>query len=333
MKLKFFISAGLLFISGQAFAAKYCSTPELVYSLEFKNINVNPGLQVGDIISESGSLPKTVTCSDVKGKVLGSVFPGDDIEESGVVVNIHGIGCSVMNSGYPGLGIAWLNYNSGTGAWACGSKKAGLWRGLTNSRDDSSSVDIVDEIYLIKTGVIEAGNFVFNQEFYFDEKSSPSSGEVNFGRLYTIKMTGRSVIEAPVCIAVAKQGKGRYQFSTNDALNKLFVTEDKIIDVTCTGYIENGTIVPYKIISANGVYSQEPNFFGTSDAGLGVSIKYKNNSDSAENTLSPADRVNVVINNNKSTFGLKFLPYVKNGTGVYPLESEVNFDITISPGR
>lgn len=321
------LNLGVLFFfsltSLPAFSANFCSTDQPVYHVDLNEVNINPGAKVGDIVGQSELISKKITCS--RSALAQLKAQNNKLTDISITIpdkpTVQGGGCHVMESGFPGLGIAWYNYNSGTGVWHCFSNNQAQNRGLFGTRY------IKDVIYLVKTGDISTGLFDFNKRFQLYE----SAGGLDQGLLYEIILSGNTTINAPICKPTIKQSTESYTFPVRDALTQSFLTEGMVVDVTCTGYIENGTKLNYNIASANGVYLQDSNYFGTSVPELGVSIKYKNNIDNNEHNLSPSNNFNVVVNNNKARFLLKFSPYVKNGTGVYPLISNGNFNISIKP--
>lgn len=327
-----FVLIGLLFTSYPALAAKYCSTEQPTYNVDLQEINIDPGANVGDVVAQSGDISKSITCSGSPTASFATLLAQRN-QLTDVYITIpgrtiiaeQGGRCRVMESGYPGLGIAWYNYNSGTGRWHCFSNNELQGRALA----PNGARDIMDVIYLVKTGDIETGDFYFNKKFSIDETAS-SNLSLNYGEIYSITLSGQTKISAPVCEATAEKGTGRYPFSIDDALNQSYSTEDRQINVSCEGYIANGTTVSFKIESSNGLFSLDSSYFATSDAGLGVLVKYKTESDSRDQTLQPTGRISIPINNNKGSFGLKFIPYVKSGSGVYPLSINNDFNIEVT---
>lgn len=316
--------------SMQTLAAKYCSTPNPSYDIVLNTIDINPGANIGDIVGSSGQIKKTVTCSDSSQDLIA--FLAARTGNTGISIQQHVLydgssDCAVMPSGYDGLGVAWYNYNSSTGWWACASSGEQLNRGLPKN----GSTNIIDEIYLVKTGKVSTGNFDFNRVFQFNEVVMNSSGvSADFGALYTINLKGDTVIRAPVCTSVARNISDLYKFSASQAVNQSFTTGDRIIDISCDGYIENNTKVPFKITSANGIFL-DSNYFATASEGLGVSIKYKVNSDTSVTILKPTNRITVPIIDNKGSIYLNFTPYIKAGSGVYPYLPDNIFNISIIP--
>lgn len=328
------IVVNLFFVAGPVLAEKYCSTPEPSYNIDLGAINIDPGANVGDIVAQSGDIAKTISCAGAVGNTLIATLKANNNTLTNISINISGRpiygeadgSCTVMESGYPGLGIAWYNYNSGTNRWHCFSRNSGQGRGLNSN----GSVAITDVIYLVKTGDIGTGVFNFNQTFPISETGINPGYLPDYGLLYQITLSGDTTISAPVCTATAEKPQGKYQFSTEYALTQSYSTEDRLINVLCTGYIANGTIVPFKVTSTNGLFSLDSNYFATSDAGLGVSIKYKKESTSSEQILLPTGRIRIPISNNQGSFGVKFIPYVKSGTGVYPLSTDNTFTMELN---
>ncbi|ENN8379085.1 hypothetical protein ACAX46_004578 [Providencia rettgeri] len=318
---------GLTFISPKVFAARYCHTTDGQdsYNVELKMININPAAQIGDIIAQSDEFQRTIECSSGSSmaQLKAQNNPLTDISitiPDKPIIPEQGSKCKAIDSGYPGIGVAWYNYNSRTNRWHCFSNNEAQIRMI------GDSATLVDIIYLVKTGDISTGNFNFNRVFNIYEIGN---GE-DYGELYKITLSGNSEINAPVCKAFAKQGSGAYRFSTSDALNQFYSSEDRIVDILCTGYIPDQTIVPFQIVSENGTFPQSYDYYATSSDALGVSIKYKTNNDATEKVIIPGDRMMIPIMSNKAEVGLKFTPYIKDDSGVYPLLDEYTFNLSIT---
>ncbi|MEX9226029.1 hypothetical protein AB7W58_23425 [Providencia rettgeri] len=342
MKLKVLISVSLLLASGSAVAEHYCSTEPSDIKVSLENISVPPGAEIGAVVATSPMTEKVTECKNAP-YLLVAYADISANEPTGVYVDWPsepaGAGytekCEAMKSGFPGLGIAWVNFNSAANRWQCASiTESGIvTRGLVNGR-----TTIYDQIILVKTGVIGSGSgqneeFNFNKVFQFNERKDTHGGTYlpDNGLLYKLTLEGNTVIQAPVCNA--SSASNSYNFTTEDAVNKNYTTSPvQVIDVTCTGVIENGSIATFKPISNNGIFSLDGDYFATNNPDLGVIVKYTTNTDTELRTLLPDDDINVIINDNKAKINLSYIPYVKNGSGDYPLDDNIQFNLTLSNG-
>jgi len=342
MKLKLFISASLLLVSGSAFAEKYCQTTPPSFSINIESINILPGAKVGDIVGQSVLQQKITKCS---GSPTSENAYTDTRQNVGTGIYINwpsypvGPGytqnCEAMESGFPGLGIAWVNFNSGK--WVCASinPDGRINRGLP--RDGERT--IYDQIFLVKTGVVGSGSgeselFDFNKTFQFDEVVINRDGSIinNYGPLYTMTLSGRTEIQAPICTALSKSDS--FNFATEDAVSKSYTSSPlQVIDINCSGVIENGTLASFKPISDYGMFLLDNNYFATSDSGVGVNVEYTANDDSTSHTLTPSGDIKVPITNNKATINLKYTPYIKDGSGTYPLDKNIQFNLKLNNGN
>lgn len=344
MKLEIFIYVGLLFFSGSVFAEKYCQTTPSSFSINIENINVLPGAKIGDIVGQSELQQKTTKCSGAPASEVAYTNTRLNIG-TGVYVNwpSYPVGpgytknCEAMESGFPGLGIAWVNFNSVAGKWVCASINADgqINRGLPINGENI----IYDQIFLVKTGVIGNGSgenevFDFKKTFQFDEVILNGDGSVknNYGPLYTMTLSGNTEIQAPICTAISASDS--FNFDTEDAVSKSYTSSPlQIIEVNCSGVIENGTLASFKPISDYGVFSLDNSYFATSDSGVGVTVEYTENNESTSHTLTPSDDIKVPIINNKATINFKYAPYIKGDSGTYPLDKNIQFNLKLNNGN
>lgn len=343
MKLKFFIYLGLLLISGQAFADKFCTTKPDDVEISLGDIVISPGAAVGDVVKSSEMIKKTTKCAGASYPLVAYTSTAGNIP-TGVYVDFpkepsggaYSKNCEAMESGFPGLGIAWVNFNSSTNKWQCASINPAnrVTRGLPQ---DGENI-IYDQIILVKTGPIGNGsgqneNFMFNKTFQFNERhDSPSGYLPDNGLLYKLTLVGETVIQAPIC--EASSSSDSFEFSTKDAVGQEYTsTPSQVIDIHCKGVIENGTVANFKPISSNGVFSQDNNYFATSEPGLGVSVKYSANEDITSNIITPESYIEVPITNNKGVVKLNYTPYIKGDSSSYPLIENITFSLKLSNGQ
>lgn len=344
MKLNLFIFSGLFFVSMKAFSAGYCEATPESNDIVLENITIPPGTEVGDVVARSSMISKTIVC---KGAPYNLVAYTDTSmnRPTGVYVDFpttpsgeaYSEKCEAMESGFPGLGIAWVNFNTNTNKWQCVSinQNGFVARGL--GKGDTSAT-VYDQIILVKTGPIgnqseESEVFDFNKTFQFNERrDAPGDSYLpDFGILYNVILKGNTVIQAPLC--VTSSASDSFGFATLDAVNKTYTTSpSQIIDVKCTGVIENGTIASFKPLSDHGVFLSDNNYFATSDSGLGVSVAYTTNKNPTSKIIKPNDSIDVEIENNEATINLRYMPYVKENSGNHPYEKDILFDLKLSNG-
>lgn len=330
--MKLFIFFVLSIFSSQAFSAKYCQASSDVYHIQLPpDLDILPGLSIGSEISTSGEIPVEINCTTTPTFAL---LQYKDNPQSGVEVNIGGRGlCGAMESGYPGLGIVWYNYNYNTDRWQCNSgvldpnniddKRRGLAKGTTK---------IVDVIFLVKTGEISTGNFEFNEEFVINEGyGNPTQ---NMGELYRIVLSGSKNIEAPLC-EIRKEGFNYYEvFSMADVINSDAYSSVISFTLNCSGgFIENGTQVPVRVKSEYGVFSLDSRYFATTVEGLGLSFQYNVQNNSDYQTLYPDGIIMAPVNDDLSIIRVKLSPFIKQDSGVYPLLSSSKFGFKLYVDR
>ena len=323
-----------------AFADTYCKSSEPSYVIPINQIDIRPDAKVGDIVGRSDQITKEITCSeDIPYVLVAHALTVN--EPTGVFIKEHGVNCEAIPSGYPGIGIAWFNHNTKTGVWMCGSNSNGLGflaRGLPESANENWRSVIKDEIFLVKTGPVAPGSHFFNKEFGFNEAKDTLrlNGTYDylpqFGKLYSIFLQGQIDINAPKC----KVNKNAYteKFKTKDALSLAHETNDITLNVSCDGYIENGTVVNFDVVSPNGQMPSDKNYFATEMKEVGMAVKYKNLSNNFVNLdVQGSKQIPVVINNNASDIHLKLIPYIKNGSGEYPVDlDKVKFKLNLVTG-
>lgn len=334
--MKFIISVSLLFFSSSAFSANFCKTTNNDINIHFDNINIPPGTQIGDIVATSNMSQKVTECHGAPFPLVSYTDTSSN-EPTGVFVKFPNIpageastkDCEAMKSGFPGLGIAWVNFNTVTNLWSCASisNNGRVTRGLPNN----GVATIYDQIILVKTGPIgnQSGQnevFDFKKTFQFNERRDLASDSYlpDYGLLYRLTLSGNTLIQAPVCTASSISDS--FTFDTEDAVNKAYTSSpNQVIEINCIGVIENGSLVPFNAISQHGIFSLDNTFFATSDFGVGVKVKYTENNNSTSHTLTPGDDIIVPITNNKSTINLKYTPYIKDASGTYPLDKNIQF--------
>lgn len=344
MNLKYFICFSLLFISGHSFAAEYCITTPDSAEVNLSTIIIPPGAEVGEVVSRSIMTQKTTTCrnapysevayTDTSRNIPTNVYVDFPENPAG---GAYSEKCEAMESGFPGLGIAWVNFNSGTKKWQCASiNPAGkVTRGLPRNGE----AIIYDQIILVKTGPIgdQSGKnetFDFNKVFQFNErKDSPNESYLpDNGKLYNLTLSGKTTIQAPICIASTVNDQ--FTVPTINAVDGMYTTDESgIVNIDCSGVIENGSIAKFKPISNNGVFSSDNQYFSTSEPSVGISVKYKTNESTTWNATNPEGYVDVPVFNNKATVKLKYTPYIKGGSGNYPLAEDVLFNLMLSNGN
>lgn len=330
--MKLFIFFVLSIFSSQAFSAEYCQASSDVYHIQLPpDLEVLPGLSIGSEISTSGEIPLEIKCTK---SYTYALLQYKDNPQSGVEVNIGGRGlCGAMDSGYPGLGIVWYNYNYNTNKWQCNSGKLD-----PNNIDDkrrglaSGTTKIVDVIFLVKTGEISTGNFEFNEEFVINEGyGTPTQ---NMGELYRIVLSGSKNIEAPLCEIRKSNFHYLFDFGMADVINSDAYSDVISFDLICSGgFIENGTQVPVRVQSAYGVFSLDSRYFATTVEGLGISFQYKVQNNSDYQTLYPDGTIMTPVNDNSSTIRVKLSPFIKQDSGVYPLSNSSKFGFKLYVDR
>ncbi|MEY0291092.1 hypothetical protein AB7303_20035 [Providencia rettgeri] len=344
MKLKLFFSAGLLFFSGAALSATNCVvTPNTDFTIELSSININPGAQVGDIVGESEIIERTILCDFKPTPDYDSMVAYYDTNPNkgtGVFVEkklpgtVNISRCEAMESGYPGLGIVWFNYNSAnSNRWLCASKSESTGDGLI-SRVLSSGIErtIKDQVFLVKTGPIGTGNFNFDQTYQFEERARTSNFLPNFGPLYKVIILGETKIESPTCTATNSSENKEYLVF--NILNDLKSDINQSVNILCTGYIEDGTVVPFQFLTKDGVFTQNNQYYASSVKGLGINISYKIDGDTNFIKLTPSqkDVINVPIYSGKSVLNFRIEPYIEKDSGVYPLSDSASFNVSIKAG-
>lgn len=295
-----------------------CSTASPEYSIVLNTINVTPGSDIGTILAESGPITKQITCGTLPNSRVAYSNAGSDIVDTSVFIQKHNISCKTISSGYDGIGIAWFNYNSSTQKWACASQQV-----LSRRVDSDATIDIIDEVYLVKTGKISPGTSYFNKEFTFDEAVNNSSTNYlpNYGRLYNIYLKGTITINAPFCIG--DNVNFNDNFETKKALTSSYTTNSFTVLVRCTGYIENNSLVNFSINSSFGKFLS--NYFATSIPNVGVSLQYKTNSMDSFSNLNITDnpKIPLTIYENTSSVQFKVTPYINgNDYNNLPITSD-----------
>lgn len=342
MRLKFFISLAFLFTSGQAFAAKYCTTKPNSFDIALSNIVIPPGAQVGDVVAKSAMISKTITCNGAPNPLVAYTNTSEN-RPTGVYVDFptdpaggaYSENCEAMESGFPGLGIAWVNFNTGANKWICASINPSkiIARGLPQYGANT----IYDQIILVKTGPIgnQSGEneiFDFNKVFQFNERKDAPGFIPDYGSLYRLTLKGNTVIQAPVC--KASSASNLFEFPTKNAMDRGYTTSpSQIINIDCDGVIEDGTVAYFKPVSSYGKFALDNDYFATSEPGLGVSVKYTEGGNITSQTITPRDYFNIHIVNNKSVVKLNYTPYIKDGSLIYPLNEDVLFDLKLSNGN
>lgn len=344
MKLKFFVSVCLLLASGSAFSATNCVvTPDTDFTIELSSININPGAQVGDIVGESEIIERTILCNFKPTPEYDSMvayYDSNPNKGTGVFVEKQYPGtsrvsrCEAMESGYPGLGIVWFNYNSANlTQWLCASKSDSTGNGLiTRVLSPGITRTIKDQVFLVKTGPIETGKFNFNQTYQFEEHANSSNFLPNFGLLYKITIEGETTIEAPTCTASNSSANQEYLVSniSNDSINGI----SQSINISCTGYIEDGTVVPFQFLTKDGIFAQNNQYYASSVEGLGININYKIDRDTNFIKLIPSQKavINVPIYSGKSALDFIIEPYIEKDSGVNPVSDSASFNVNITAG-
>lgn len=342
MKLKFFISACLLLASGSAFSATNCVvTPDSDFTVELSSININPGAQVGDIVGESEIIERQILCnydSTPEYNRMQAYYNGSNNIGTGVFIEKQYPGtsevsrCEAMESGYPGLGIVWFNYNTANETrWLCASMPEGSGTFARNLVSGKTRT-IRDQIFLVKTGPIETGNFKFDRTYQFEERPNSSNHLPDFGPLYKVILSGESQIEAPVCTATNSSANQEYLVSNISNDSKSDISQS--INISCTGYIEDGTVVPFQFLTKDGIFAQNNQYYASSVKGLGINISYKIDRDTNFIKLIPSQKgvINVPIFSGKSALDFRIEPYIEKDSGVYPLSDSASFNINIKAG-
>lgn len=333
--LKLLILLGGTVAYGNAFAAKYCSTTDPTYIIALNQIEIKADDKIGDIIGKSDLISKTITCSrETPYPLVARNFKKK--QSTNVFINQYGVSCEAIPSGYPGIGIAWYNYNSrAVNGWGCASNSnaSNLVRGLSIDEKFDYKTEIKDQIFLVKTGSVSAGSHFFNEEFVFNEAKDTLIVDntydylPDFGKLYSLYLQGNIDIYAPRCSA--SQKTYRESFDTKKALIPSYETNEIELAVSCDGYIENGTVVNFDVTSPTGQMAFNENYFATNLNGVGMAIKYQGQNNSFID-LNTNRKVPVVIYNNVSNIKLKLIPNIINGSGIYPVDSDkLDFKLTI----
>jgi len=239
--------------------------------------------------------------------------------------------CEVMESGFPGLGIAWFNYNTATSKWMCASinSKGYVTRGINSNK-------IYDQIALVKIGPVGNGSgqnetFNFDKTFQFNErKDDVANGyQPDLGILYKMTLKGNTVVQPPICNAVATSAN--YNFTTTDAVNKKYITSPKqVVNIVCSGVIENGSRATFYPVSKNGVFSLDENYFATSNPGVGILASYTLSGDPIVNNIKPNTGIHIPITDNKATINFMYTPYIKNESGIYPETGHIDFNLNLN---
>lgn len=341
------ISVLLIFIgmviSFYSRAGELCSVENPVYDISLNSINVNPAASVGAIIAESGPIAKQIACGNAPIGTVWAYVPVSQMQQTGLSIQVHELNygnspesnCAVIATGYPGLGVAWYNYNSRTNWWQCVTNNVGINRVL----NQGGSTDIIDEIYLVKTGAIVSGEFDFNMPFTFEEGWSDSTVLVSGspsarGDLYQIVLRGQTDILAPVCNVSRISVPSPQQFSMDQAINQSFSSAAVNHKVTCDGYIENGTSVAVSMNALEGVFPFDSSYFSGSEVGMGFRMEYSLTATGGYNVVSPEDpTLDVPIYNGEADVFITLSPYVNPGSGVFPLAGNVYFNYELSVGE
>lgn len=321
---KLLLSAFLLMLLPlqNAYAKLYCQAEDENHVIPMEKVIVSPATTVGEVVSKSGEISQFITCSNSKNPM--ALLAYKPIKLTNISINYSGRGeCSVMESGYKGLGIAWYNYNYNTNRWQCNSVQGDPnnidfnRRGLKNGK-----TQIIDQILLVKTDTVEPGNFYFNEKFQINEGESPSSSSKQHGFLYDIILRGDAVIEAPTCSLSAKDKKEiNVKIKTEDVVKGTQIEQDIQLNMECDGYVENGTKVPVSLSGQYGIFPLDENYFSTSIKGFGMGIVVD------DKAYKPNDIFYIQVNNRKGSAKLKYVPFIKKNSGIYPLsdQAEVTF--------
>ncbi|MCX8955830.1 fimbrial protein [Erwinia psidii] len=188
--------------SGSALATGYCTSAVDAHTIELGTIYVPVQSTTGDIVSMS-QRDIQVTCD---ADVSTYLQPGDPDFVWGstgeTFMTPEGISCAIVDSGFAlegtGLGLVWIQRNSGSNGWSClsgaligaGKVRRGLVRrGLTT---------LTDKFYVVRTSLPlvykNAGNIT--QSIGVDEADE---NRVAIGQLYTIYISGNVIIESGGC--------------------------------------------------------------------------------------------------------------------------------------
>lgn len=364
-KIRYLLIIGFVFCFKVAYAAEqnYCQVKgDINTTINIPKINLDAATENLTIIAESGDIAKTITCLNVPSSIVKIRAIVKDIPYNDKIKNEEtnkdftlnskalGLGdtidgnndCPILRTGYNGIGVVWFNYNSLSSKWFCATQAESWGRNLDPG---GKEVSIIDRVYLVKTGPILPGQFVYTPApFLFTEYTGTSQNQTTAQMeknkmLYTINIAATdTTIEAPVCEIVSIPVNGSYIVNTRESLNSLngFKQEIKFNCSNGGVVLKKGSNVSFKLTNFYGLSTNSSEYL-TSIDGLNASIEYSLSEDAKEKKPVPDDgpdkgvvKVKVVDTLGNGNFFLYVTPKVVYGKNGFPVENNADFKLKIN---
>lgn len=346
-KIFYILLSGFVFCFKTAYASKYCEVLSGTsdYVVTIPPLNISAAAEQFSVLADSGNISKKIRCSNVpsnivKIRAIVNTVPYKDKTEYTINSNSLNLGstidgnddCPILKTENSGIGVVWFNYNSLSRKWFCATQAQSWGRNL----QVNGTADINDRVYFLKIGPIEPGVFSYSTNvFSFDEYVGTSMSQTtaqmtNNGLLYTISFQSEGTqIDSPVC-SVYSSLENSYLVNTRESLNPSKEFSERI-EFSCTGYIEQGDAVNFKLANPNSLLSN--GYYATSINGLYVSITYSENmEDSNLTTILKDGIIKAKTNDNLGNgyFYLHFTPMVVHNENGFPIEEKANVNVRIN---